>query len=550
MARTSPRYDPCQTQPVWDELDNLADAVRRAASDNADSPGLIRTDVLSDVGSARMLTWREIDSAVDGAAAGLGALGLAASDGAPARVAIALPNMPEFATAYFGTLRAGMVAVPVNPALTPRELRHVLADSGASVLVATDAVAAAVEGIQTDLPALKHRYVVGASFDELAASGAAAVSTTTSGEDLAVLLYTSGTSGAPKGAMLSHRALLANHRQVAQVDPQIISPDDVVLLALPLFHVFGLNSGLGAVAYHGATGVLVNRLDPAQTLDVIAEHHVSVVTGVPQMYQSWSALPELGEHLASVRVAISGAAPLEIAVARRFLEATRHPIFEGYGLTETAPTVATSLASPVPKPGSIGRPVPGVEVKLVAADGAEIARASADGLLSGEAYGDDFDDDAGDAPGTDPGEVVVRGANLFSGYWPTGADGPDEDGWWATGDVAYADADGDLFLVDRLGDLILVSGFNVYPHEIELVLMAHPAVVEAAVVAVPDPTTGQAVRAYVVVAEGGSVPIEELRAHCERNLARFKQPSEIEFVAELPHSAIGKVRKATLRAST
>ena len=189
-------------------------------------------------------------------------------------------------------------------------------------------------------------------------------------------------------------------------------------------------------------------------------------------------------------------------------------------------------------------------MKLVANDGTEIARVSAGGLLSGEAYDDDFDDDAGDAPGTDPGEIVVRGANLFSGYWPTGEGGPDADGWWATGDVAYADADGDLFLVDRLGDLILVSGFNVYPHEVELVLMAHPAVVEAAVVGIPDPTTGQAVRAYVVAAEGGSVPLEELRAHCERNLARFKQPTEIEFVAELPHSAIGKVRKGSLRAET
>jgi len=347
--------------------------------------------------------------------------------------------------------------------------------------------------------------------------------------------------------MLSHRALLANHRQVGQVHPPIITDGDVVLLALPLFHVFGLNSGLGAVAYHGATGVLANRLEPAATLDVIAEQHVSVVLGVPQLYQAWTALPDLAEHLTSVRVAVSGAAPLEPAVARRFLETTRHPVFEGYGLTETAPAVATGLASPVPKPRSIGRPVPGVEVKLVAGDGTEIARVSADGLLSGEAFDDDFDDDAGDAPGTDPGEIVVRGANLFSGYWPAGEGGPDADGWWATGDVAYADADGDLFLVDRLGELILVSGFNVYPHEVELVLMAHPGVVEAAVVGIPDPTTGQAVRAYVVTAEGGSVPLDELKAHCERNLARFKQPSEFEFVAELPHSAIGKVRKGTLR---
>ena len=340
--------------------------------------------------------------------------------------------------------------------------------------------------------------------------------------------------------MLSHRALLANQSQVAAIDPPIVSPSDVVLLALPLFHIFGLDAGLVAVAYHGACGVLVERFEPARPLDIIARHQVSVVTAVPQMYIAWAGQPELAEHLASVRVAVSGAAPLDAAVARRFLETTRHPIFEGYGLTETAPVVATGLASPVPKARSIGRPIPGVEVKLVAADDTEIARVT-DGL-GGEIV-DDFDDDAGGVPGTDPGEVVVRGANLFSGYWPNGAGGPDAEGWWHTGDVAYADADGDLFLVDRLGELILVSGFNVYPHEVELVLTAHPAVAEAAVFGVPDPVTGEAVIAYVVAVEGGAVAIEELKEHCERNLARFKCPTVIEFVAELPHSAIGKVRK-------
>jgi long-chain acyl-CoA synthetase len=277
--------------------------------------------------------------------------------------------------------------------------------------------------------------------------------------------------------------------------------------------------------------VLVDQFEPARTLDVIARHQVSVVAAVPQMYVAWASQPELSEHLASLRVAVSGAAPLDAAVARRFLETTRHPIFEGYGLTETAPVVATGLASPVPKPRSIGRPIPGVEVKLVGSDGAEIATITSAGLR-GELV-DDFDDDAGGVPGTDPGEIVVRGSNLFSGYWPDGAGGPDAEGWWATG----------------LGELIIVSGFNVYPHEVELVLTGHPAVAEAAVFGVPDPSTGEAVVAYVVAREGGSVSTEELRAHCERNLARFKCPKTIEFVGELPHSAIGKVRKATLRAN-
>jgi long-chain acyl-CoA synthetase len=529
--------------------ENVADTVRRAASQHPGANALVCADAES---APATITWAELDARVDAVATALRRLDLPASSGAPARVAIALPQTPAFAEAFFGTLRAGHVAVPVNPGYTPRELRHVLADSGATVMITVGAVAAALEGVRADVPALVHVYTTDSAgpntraFDELTAP-APPVDASGSGEDIAVLLYTSGTAGVPKGAMLSHRALLANQSQVAAIDPPIISPGDVVLLALPLFHIFGLNAGLVAVAYHGACGVLVDRFEPSRTLATIARHHVSVVAAVPQMYVAWASQPDLAEHLASVRVAVSGAAPLDATVARRFLETTRHPVFEGYGLTETAPVVATALASPVPKTRSIGRPIPGVEVKLVAVDGTEIARVSADGL-SGD-VNDDFDDDAGGVPGTDPGEIVVRGENLFSGYWPDRSGGPDGDGWWPTADVAYADSDGDLFLVDRLGELILVSGFNVYPHEVELVLTAHPAIAEAAVFGVPDANTGEAVVAYVVAVEGGAVATEELKAHCERNLARFKCPSIIEFVAELPHSAIGKVRKATLRAN-
>lgn len=494
------------------------------------------------------LSWSDLDRAVDRMAAGFQQLPLA-TDRAPARVAIALPNVPEFAVALFGVLRAGLVAVPVNPGYTARELRHILADSGASVLVGTGPVLDAVAEIRGELPALTHVY--GASGEDgarpLSDVAAAALSDptlpTATGEDLAVLLYTSGTSGVPKGAMLTHRALIANHRQLEQVEPAIVGPGDVVLLSLPFFHAFGLNSGLGAIAWHGACGVLVERFDPTETVTLVDRHQVSVLTAVPQMYVAWSLLPDLGERMDSVRVAVSGAAPLDPETARRFLEASRHPIFQGYGLTETSPVVATALGSPVPKVGSIGRPLPQIEVKLVAGDGGEIARLGASGLVS--AVVDDFDDDAGGVPGTDPGEVFVRGANLFSGYWPDGADGPDAHGWWATGDVAYADADGDLFLVDRLGELILVSGFNVYPREVELVLDGHPAVAESAVVGVASPYTGEAVKAFVVLR--GEATMEELVAHCERNLARFKCPSVIEFVPQLPHSATGKVRKGSLR---
>ena len=500
---------------------NVADTLRRAAQISPDKPALIWQD--------RSLTWAELDHRVDLVAAGLGALDLPPVAGHPARVAIALSNVPAFAEAYFAVLRAGLVAVPVNPGYTGRELRHVLADSGASVLVATPQVLDTVEPVAEGLPLL-YRYLA----DALPEAAAGSVDSGAGGEDLAALLYTSGTEGSPKGAMLSHRALLANHGQLDGIRPAPIGTDDVLLLALPLFHAYGLNSGLGALAYHGATGVLLERFDPAESLRLVAAHQVTLVIGVPAMFLAWSLLPEFGESFASVRLAVSGAAPLTPAIARRFLDATGHPVFEGYGLTETAPVLTSALVSPVPKSGSIGRAIPGVSLRLVYASGDEIAVTD-----------DDFDDDAAGSPGTDPGEIVARGDNLFSGYWPDGRDGPDRDGWWATGDVAYADADGDLFLVDRLRELILVSGFNVYPYEVEQVLMAHPSVREAAVLGVPHPFTGQTVKAFVV--SSGSVSTEELVAYCERNLARFKCPTAIEFVDALPHSATGKVRKAALR---
>ncbi|MFP5370095.1 MAG: AMP-binding protein, partial [Actinomycetes bacterium] len=416
-----------------------------------------------------------------------------------------------------------------------RELRHALADSAATALVCTEQVRATVAGVRDELPALSSVLVDVSDLD------GPPPARESGGEDLAVLLYTSGTEGSPKGAMLSHRALIANHVQVARV-PSVVGRDDVLLLAVPLFHAYGLNSGLGAVAFHAACGVLVERFDPAAALETIAHHAVTAVVGVPSMYGGWAARPELSDAFGSVRLAVCGAAPLEPATATRFADATGCQVFVGYGLTETAPVLTSTILSSGPKMGSIGQPIPGVELRLVAADGGDIWR---DGTV---------DPDAEDellveleSPGTDPGEIVVRGDNLFSGYWPDGRDGPGPEGWWATGDVAYADADGDLFLVDRLGELILVSGFNVYPHEVELVIEACPGVAEAAVLGAPHPHTGQTVKAYVVREPGSDLSVADLQRHCERNLARFKCPTAIEFVPSLPHSPTGKVRKTLLR---
>jgi len=485
------------------DVRNLAQLVRRAAAAHADKTALIEGD--------RSLTWSEFDRRVDEVAAVLRARGLQRGD----RVGLLLPNGLDFAAGYFGILRADLVALPLNTGFTAAELAHQLGDSGAG-LVITDAERADRLGEVASLDVGSPEWT--------SPIAATPIEPESGGEDLAALLYTSGTTGRPKGAMLTHRALLANLRQLDEIRPPVVAADDVVLLVLPLFHVYGLNSGLGMTAYAGATGLLVERFDPVETLALVKSAHVSNIVGAPPMYVAWSMLPSVGEALESLRLAVSGAAPLPTAVLTAMLDGTGHHVFEGYGLTETAPVLTTTLCSEAAKPGSVGRPIPGVELKLV-------------------------DDDGDDADDGDPGEIVVRGANLFSGYWPDGADGPDTDGWFRTGDVAYADVDGDLFLVDRVRELILVSGFNVYPREVEAVIAAHPAVAEVAVIGIPHPYTGETVKALIVPRPGQSLTADDVIEWAARRLARFKCPTSVEFVDELPHSVAGKVAKGQLRES-
>jgi long-chain acyl-CoA synthetase len=455
------------------------------------------------------LTWADLNDRVTATAQRVAELA-----GPGERVAIVLPNSVDFVVTYFGVLRAGRVAVPLNPGYAGDELDYVVCDSGA-VLVVRDTLEA--PGQPADLPAV-------------------------AACDLAVLLYTSGTSGRPKGAMLTHAALAANHEQLDAIEPVLAGPDDVVLLAVPLFHAYGLNTGLGTVAHHGATGVLVDRFDAAASLSVIAERSVTVTIGVPSMYVAWALQPAVGTAMSSVRSAVCGAAPLAADDAARFSSATGKSILVGYGLTETAPVLTTTAPGTLAKTGSIGRPLPGVSLQLRSESGEVLWQ---DGTAVHDDDPAELDLSVEDVDGTDPGEIVVRGANLFAGYWPDGRDGPDADGWWATGDVAYADAAGDLHLVDRIGELILVNGFNVYPAEIERVLDGHPGVAEAAVIGVPDPATGQRPHAFVVAALEPAPTVAELQVYCTGRLARFKMPS-IELVGELPHSPTGKVRKREL----
>jgi long-chain acyl-CoA synthetase len=496
---------------------NLADLVRASALRSPDHIALVHGS-----GTARAeLTWADLDSQIDALAASLRAeLNLHVGD----RVALTLANTPAFVITYFAVLRAGLVAVPINTGYTSSELARLLGDADAKAVFCEDT---GVHVVEEAVAETRRAVVDPAGLAALIAGGRSAgqVAPAGGGEDLAVLLFTSGTSGRPKGAMLSHRALLANIRQCLALDPAPMRAEDVVLLVLPLFHIYGLNAGLGMVAATGARGVLVERFGVRETLDVVVAERVTNILGAPPMYVAWAALEDvdLAATLRGVRLLASGAAPLPVAVLERLARETNVVVHEGYGLTETAPVVTSAIASTRVKPGSVGRAIPGVEVRLVHEPGTPIS-----------------DDD-------DTGEIEVRGDNLFSGYWPHRFGSPDADGWWATGDIAYADDDGDLFLVDRRVEIVLVSGFNVYPREIEDVIAELPAVAEVAVIGVPDAHIGEAVKAYVVVRAGHALRPEEVADHCAARLARFKRPATVVIVDALPHSTTGKVAKGRLR---
>jgi long-chain acyl-CoA synthetase len=506
---------------------DISELVAEAADDVPDRQALVES-------GGRSLTWAGLEDEVARLATGLGAHGIRAGQ----RVMIAVGNRIEFVTAYLGVLRAQVVAVPVNPRSTPGELARMLADSGSRMVVADetalDAVRAALAGLD---PHVARPIVVATgapsgegelALDDLRADVVRPVPPLPDPEKLAALLYTSGTSGVPRAAMLSHRAMLANLEQVAAVAPPMMHGDDVVLGVLPLFHVYGLNAVLGGVLRHRARLLLVERFEPQAVLDLIDDEACSVVPIAPPVFAHWLPDEHLRERLGPVRLVLSGSAPLEGAVVEEFTSITGIPVHQGYGLTEASPVVTSTLCSREPRPGSVGAALPGIELRLV-------------------------DETWGQVEGEDPGEIQVRGDNLFSGYWPDGSDGPDEEGWYGTGDVGFLDASGDLFLVDRVKELVIVSGFNVYPTEVEDVLREVDGVVDAAVIGVPDEVTGEAVVAYVVASAGGGhagrpADLEDaVRTHAEGRLARFKQPSRIEVVETLPLTVTGKVQKGRLR---
>ena len=523
---------------------HLAELLSLAATESPDRVALVEAD------SGRHVTWAELDAEVDHVARGLNSMGLVAGY----RVVIALGNRTEFVTSYLGALRAGLVAVPVNPRSATGELVRLVADCGARVVIADVAslatVRQAVEGLEDALAGagdelrratVVPRVVVVAAptepgettYADLVTAPGTDAPVAVDPERLAVLLYTSGTSGRPRAAMLSHRALLANIDQAARIEPPMLTGDDVVFGVLPLFHVYGLNAVLGQVLHRRARLVLALGFDMEESLSVIEDEAVTVLPVAPPVFAYWQAVHDLGERLGHVRLVLSGSAPLSRELVDVFEKRTGIAVHQGYGLTEAAPVVTSTLHSATgadgrAKAGSVGAALPGIEIRLV-------------------------DEAGGDPEGGDAGEIWIRGDNLFSGYWPDGADGPDPEGWYATGDVGFLDGDGDLFLVDRLKELVIVSGFNVYPVEVEDVVTEVDGVAEAAVIGTPDEKTGEAVVAYVKARPGTTYSPEELetvvREHCAVRLARFKRPTEVHVVDELPHTVTGKVAKGRLRAA-
>ena len=477
------------------------------------------------VSRERQTTYGELREQVAGLRGGLRGLGLEPGD----RVALAVPNNRIFVRTYLAVLGLGCVAVPLNPASPARELQRELAAIGAKAIVHGPSATAAVGGLdRSALPDLLHVVAAGGeggALDLAELQEAAPVADVDrEADDLAVLVFTAGTAGSPKAAMLTHGNLLANIEQVQQ-GSRPFGPADVALGVLPLFHIFGLNAVLGVTLAAGGSVVLAERFDPMRTLDLIVTHGATIVSGAPPMWVAWSGTPGVpADAFATVRAAVSGASALSDETVASFEARFGLRLQQGYGLTEASPVVTSSGTDGSPL-GSVGRPLPGVEVRLIDADGI-------------------------DAELGDQGELWVRGPNVFAGYWEdaeASAHALTEDGWLRTGDVAVADGAANIWIVDRAKDLIIVSGFNVYPAEVEGVLLEHPGIDAVAIVGTPHPHAGEAVKAYVVASAGRHLEEEEVIEFCADHLARYKCPSTVTFVDEIPTGMGGKILRRALR---
>ncbi len=494
-------------------MTNLAQNLTTTAKEHGDRPA-VRLDDL-------VLTY---DQLLDGArrvTALLKAKGVGPGD----RVGLVLPNVPPFPVLFYGALAAGAVVVPMNPLLKAREVQYYLEDSGASVVFAWEAMAdeagkaAATVGIDC-VPVEADGFL-----ELLAAHEPDDEVVDREDDDTVVLLYTSGTTGKPKGAELTHANLSTNAATSAETLVEL-SPEDVVMGCLPLFHCFGLTCGLNAAVLAGACLTLIPRFDAGKALEVIGRDRVTVFEGVPTMYAGMLHAPDAASYdVSSLRTCISGGAAMPVEVMKSFEETFGCIVLEGYGLSETSPVASFNQPDLERKPGSIGVPVRGVEMKLV-------------------------DDEGNDVEQGEVGEIAIRGENIMKGYWGR-EDATREairDGWFLSGDMAKQDEDGYFFIVDRKKDLIIRGGYNVYPREVEEALYEHESVAEVAVVAIPHDDLGEEVGAAVALKPGEKVGEDELREFAKERLAAYKYPRHLWIVEELPKGPTGKILRREVSA--
>ena len=436
------------------------------------------------------------------------------------RVGIMLPNVPYFAFIYYGVLRAGGIVVPMNPLLKGREVEFYLSDPGAKTLFAWHGFAEAADQGATAAGADCIQVQPGEFENLVQHADPEREVIDVDGNDTAVLLYTSGTTGKPKGAELTHSNLKTNV-EVTLGNLVQIDQSDTLLGALPLFHSFGQTCGLNCGVAAGARLSLIPRFDPDKALEIIERDGVTIFQGVPTMYTAMLHSDRRDDFdVSCLRLCISGGSALPVEVLKDFEEAFGCKILEGYGLSETSPVASFNHPDRERKPGSIGTPIEGVEMKVVDDDGNEVEQ--------GEV-----------------GEIAIKGHNVMKGYWNR-EDATKEvvsDGWFRTGDMAQVDEDGYFFIVDRKKDMIIRGGYNVYPREIEEVLYEHPAVSEAAVVAVPDEKMGEEVGAAVVLKEGADASEDDVRDFVKQRVAAYKYPRRLWFADELPKGPTGKILK-------
>ncbi|BCJ74605.1 long-chain-fatty-acid--CoA ligase [Catellatospora sp. IY07-71] len=490
---------------------------------------------------ATRLTYAQVDAAANQVAHLLAERGIRPGD----RVALSCPNVPHFPIVYYGILKAGAVVVPLNVLLKAREIAYHLADAEARAYFCFEGTAELPMGAEghagfqqdggcgqffliTADPAAESPIAGAETLGQALAGRPSTFDTADTKEtDTAVILYTSGTTGKPKGAELSHSNLVLNALTGNRLFGSLATGHDRHLVTLPLFHSFGSTVQMNAGFAVASTLVLLPRFDAKQAVEALRRERITFFAGVPTMY--WGLLnaldgADVSEIAANLRVAVSGGASLPVEIIKRFKDGFGVQILEGYGLSETSPLATFSDPEREPRPGSIGVPVWGVQLKLVDADGNTIEGAD------------------------QVGEIAIRGHNVMKGYYnrPQATAEVLAGGWFRTGDLARRDEDGFYYIVDRAKDMIIRGGFNVYPREIEEVLLTHPAVSLAAVVGVPHDSHGEEVKAYVIRAEGAELTEDELIAWCREGMASYKYPRLVEFVPSLPMTATGKILKREL----